>query len=68
MSGTEVALIMSAFGTLITAAGQVWNNYNSRRIEKNTNSIKDALVATTAKAAHAEGMIQGAAAERENKT
>ena len=28
-------------------------------LEKNTNSIKDALIVSTAKASHAEGVLQG---------
>jgi len=33
-------------------------------LEKNTNSIKDALVASTAMASHAEGMVAGKLEEK----
>jgi len=39
MTGTEVALVITACGTLITAIGQMYNVFNIRRLEKNTNSI-----------------------------
>lgn len=35
-----------------------------RRLEKNTNSIKDALVASTKAVAHAEGKLEGKAEEK----
>ncbi len=65
MTPTEAALIISATGTLLTAIGQVYNVWNIRRVERNTNSIKDALVASTAKASHAEGLAEGKAQRRD---
>jgi hypothetical protein len=62
MTGTEVALIITASGTLLTAMGQLYNVWNIRRVERNTNSIKDALVASTARASHAEGLAEGMSA------
>ena len=45
-----------------------WTTMQSKKtiieLEKNTNSIKDALVASTAKASHAEGMAEGKAEEK----
>jgi hypothetical protein len=40
---------------LATTAVVVWNTFNIKQLEKNTNSIKDALVATTGKEAYARG-------------
>ena len=39
MTGTEVALVITSCGTLITALGQMYNVFNIRRLERNTNSI-----------------------------
>jgi hypothetical protein len=84
MTGEEVALIITACATLISAVGSVAaaliGAHNAgklaeqaalqaardevvRKLELNTNSIKDALVSSTAKAAeavgHAAGLEQG---------
>lgn len=49
-----LSLIVSTFGTVAVA----WIGFRIKRLEHNTNSIKDALVATTAKASHAEGKLE----------
>lgn len=36
-----------------------WGASRVRKLERNTNSIKDALVASTARASHAEGLAEG---------
>jgi hypothetical protein len=70
---TEVALIIGACGTLlgplVAAFSVVISMRNSRKmdatqenvrkIEVATNHMKDALVAATAKASHAEGLAEG---------
>ncbi len=38
-----------------------------KKLEQNTNSIKDALVTTTGEAEHAKGMLAGAAAEKKRQ-
>lgn len=62
MTGTEVALIISASGTLITALGQMYNVFNIRRLERNTNSLTIRNEAIAKKL----GVAEGAAAERAN--
>lgn len=44
---------------LIVACMTAYTTYVSRQTEKNTNSMKDALVAKTASASHAEGLAEG---------
>lgn len=44
---------------LIVAIMNATTLYYSRRTEKNTNSMKDALVASTQKEAHSAGLEQG---------
>jgi hypothetical protein len=51
----------NTFMLLIVAALNAYTAYLSLRTEKNTNSMKDALVASTAKASHAEGLAEGKA-------
>lgn len=46
---------------LLNVTMQAFVLFYSRRTEKNTNSMKDALVASTAKASHAEGVVEGKA-------
>jgi hypothetical protein len=72
---TETALIISACGTFLSSlvAGLSalislsnsrkidLSNENVRKIEVATNHMKDALVAATAKASHAEGLAEGRA-------
>jgi len=69
MTGTEAALIISSSATLITsmtaAALSLRNGFNIKRIEVATNHMKDALVESTAKASHAEGLAEGKAAQME---
>lgn len=55
----QIALIASIGPTIIGIIGalhQYKTGQNVKRLETQTNSIKDALVASTALAAHAEGM------------
>jgi hypothetical protein len=63
INGSDLPAIIIACGTLITAVLQAYNTMNMRRLEKNTNSIKDALVLRTAEASeskgHAAGLEQG---------
>jgi hypothetical protein len=55
MDAHTIGLIVLALVQLATAA-LVWiNKHDIRKIEIATNSMKDALVAATAKASHAEG-------------
>lgn len=60
--------LVTAIGVLVTVVMQAWNSYTSARraeviekLEKNTNSIKDALLKTTGEAEHAKGVVQGRA-------
>ncbi len=59
----DLALLVSSFATLITAIGSlVIGIRNTRKIElvhKATNSMKDELVRSTAKASEAEGHAAG---------
>jgi len=62
-----VALIVSIPATLTAFAGLLVSLRNSRKIEDihvATNSMKDALVAATAKASKAEGRAEGVAEGR----
>lgn len=75
MSGSDIALVIGAFGTLIsaiassvavvlTAMNRVTNLSNSRKIDEvhaATNGMKIELVNTTAKASYAEGLLEGKA-------
>jgi hypothetical protein len=45
----------------MVAVATAVNTYYSRRTEQNTNSMKDALVAKTAEASHAQGEAKGRA-------
>jgi len=57
----ELIALFQAVVTSIGLALIAYNTYLTRRTEKNTNSMKDALVASTAKASHAEGLAEGKA-------
>lgn len=75
ISGSDVALIIGAFGTLIsavassiavvlTAMNRSTSLTNTKKIEEvhiATNGMKNELVATTAKASYAEGLLEGKA-------
>jgi hypothetical protein len=50
--------------SVVTSLAVLIGAIYARKLEKNTNSIKDALVATTKQASHAEGFIDGRAAEK----
>ncbi len=60
MTGGEVAQIIVALATLVSSIGALLVGWrNSRKIEavhQATNGITDRLVASTAKASHAEGV------------
>jgi hypothetical protein len=86
MTGADVALIITALGTLIGVIGGIVvqlrgqdearadraalaNKVDAQskvveKLEVNTNSLKDALVASTAKASEAEGHAAGLAQGR----
>jgi hypothetical protein len=70
MTGTEVALIITASGAFVTSAGGVFISILNRRlsvanahkieeVHLATNSMKDELVALTRKDARAEGRAEG---------
>jgi hypothetical protein len=63
---TELFQLLTAIAATAAAVQSFLNGRRSAKIEKNvaviekaTNSMKDALVASTAKASHAEGMADG---------
>jgi hypothetical protein len=62
VTGTEVALIITATGTLLTGAGQLYNVMNIRRLERNTNSISERNEAI----AKQLGITEGRATEKAN--
>jgi hypothetical protein len=64
VTGTEVALVITSCGTLITAIGQMYNVFNIRRLEKNTNSIS----ARNEAIAKELGITEGVAQEKANPT
>jgi hypothetical protein len=72
VTGTEIALIITASGATVTsltsAILSLRNGFNIKKIEVATNSMKDALVNATAKASHAEGLAEGKAIEKANPT
>jgi len=53
---------LALFGNMLLSVYTVWATRRTRNaigeLEKNTNSIKDALIASTAKASFAEGVKQ----------
>ena len=62
MTGTEIALVITSCGTLITALGQLYNVFNIRRLERNTNSISSRNEAI----AKQLGITEGVAKEKAN--
>jgi uncharacterized membrane protein len=64
VTGTEVALIIGSCGTVITAMGQLYNVFNIRRLERNTNSIS----ARNEAIAKQLGVTEGVAQEKANPT
>lgn len=65
----ETQTLLSLIITSLTPIVMLWMGFWVRKLEKNTNSIKDALVASTAKASHAEGKVEGKAEQKaENKS
>ena len=60
----EIHLDYNLVLLLIVAVMNAYTAWMSRKTEKNTNSMKDALVASTAKASHAEGLAEGKAFEK----
>jgi hypothetical protein len=62
VTGSEVAMIITACGTLLTALGQLYNVFNIRRLERNTNSISERNEAI----AKELGITEGKASERAN--
>jgi hypothetical protein len=63
-------LVLLGIAALNTYTAIINKNTNKtiEVLEKNTNSIKDALVASTAKASLAEGKAEGLKQGREEKT
>lgn len=60
---TWILLIVALLNGLnLALAGRT--HVNVTKVEKATNSMKDALVETTAKVSHAEGVLAGREAER----
>ncbi len=63
----QVAIVATTGPTLIGLIG-LWLQYSNRgniqKIEKSTNSMKDALVKATGEAKHAEGMAAGIQQEK----
>jgi len=55
----ELIALLNTFMTCVVSLLVAYNTYLTRRTEINTNSMKDALVASTAKASHAEGLAEG---------
>ncbi len=52
---SDLLVLLNTLGMIILAVLQLLNRSDIKNIEKNTNSMKDALVAATAKASRAEG-------------
>lgn len=69
MTGTEIALIITACGTFLTAAsGVIISLRNARKLEQvhqTTNSKMDELIKLTAKSSRAEGVKAGLGGEKE---
>lgn len=57
----EMRIDLQTLVLLIVAVMNAVTMYYTRRTEKNTNSMKDALVLSTAKISHAEGKEEGRA-------
>lgn len=63
MSVGEAAQLMTAVAALVAALASLRNGRKIDVVHKATNSMKDELVAASAEAAHAAGVIDGAAAK-----
>lgn len=70
-SGSEIALIITAAGTFLTALTSsaavligVWNGRKIKEVHASTNGMKEELVASTARENHAQGYIDGRSALR----
>lgn len=61
MSTINWSLDLNTVVLLLVALMTSFNLYYTRKTEKNTNSMKDALVARTGEAAHAQGRAEGIA-------
>lgn len=69
MTGTEVALIITASATLVTSLGGfVVLLRKVEIIHKATNSMTDKLVAVTAKESHAAGVKEEKDREKDDST
>jgi hypothetical protein len=71
MSDAVAISLISAIGSVMAAGMGVFstvlarrNEHNIRRLEENTNSIKDALVKVTGESEHAKGVIEGTRTEK----
>jgi len=65
VSGQEIVQIITLITGLISTLAIPFVAYYIRRLEKNTNSIKDELVAVTKSAAIARGNLEGRAELKE---
>lgn len=61
MSDPVVVELIRNVGSFVTAVSVVIIGFWVRRLEKNTNSIKDELVKVTAKSSKAEGKLEAKA-------
>jgi hypothetical protein len=70
---TEFAQMITAVGVL-TSAALSWRNGRklvevhdlTKKVQEETNGMKDTLIKTTEKKSHAEGIIEGKAIEKAN--
>jgi hypothetical protein len=59
--------VINSLILLANSALGLYGVWMIRRTEKNTNSMKDALVASTAKASRAEGVVAGKQEEKDEQ-
>jgi hypothetical protein len=59
ISSEHITLAIIAFLNLATAVLTIFTHKQIAKVEENTNSMKDALVASTAKASLAQGTAAG---------
>lgn len=64
MFGVDKEIIIQIL-VLLTLMVNVFSAIYMRKLEKNINSVKDALVATTKTSSHAEGKLEGKAEARQ---
>lgn len=64
MKGTDWVSVITIIANALVALVMPWMVYKIGQLEKNTNSIKDALVLSTKNEALARGNLEGRAAEK----